>query len=252
MSLAGLKGKTAIVTGGAQGIGAAIVDRLLEEGCDVSAVDIDGKKLKAFAATRPQAHLMPLTADVSNEAQCERYFSQTVERFGRIDCMVNNAGILTPVRPLSELSVADFEQAFQINVRSVFLGMRAAIRQMEKQGTGGSIVNISSLAALRAAPKRSFYGSTKRAILGLSNSAALENARAGIRVNTILPGPVATPMSRQVDATRAKVGGNLTKEYPLGRKGEPAEIAALVAWLLSSEASYATGGVYTLDGAVSA
>ena len=117
MSLAGLKGKTAIVTGGAQGIGAAIVDRLLEEGCDVSAVDIDGEKLKAFAATRPQAHLMPLTADVSNEAQCERYFSQTVERFGRIDCMVNNAGILTPVRPLSELSVADFEQAFQINVR---------------------------------------------------------------------------------------------------------------------------------------
>ena len=195
---------------------------------------------------------MPLTADVSDERQCERYFSQTIERFGRIDCMVNNAGILTPVRPLSELSVADFEQAFQINVRSVFLGMRAAIRQMEKQGTGGSIVNISSLAALRTAPKRAFYGSTKRAILGLSNSAALENARAGIRVNTILPGPVATPMSRQVDATRAEVGGNMTKEYPLGRKGEPAEIAALVAWLLSSEASYATGGVYTLDGAVSA
>ena len=140
-----------------------------------------------------------------------------------------------------------------MNVRSVFLGLRAGIRQMLKQGTGGAIVNVASIGAVRASAGRALYGSTKRAIIGLSNSAALKTVRQGIRVNTITPGAFASPMGEAVDAMRKLRGDtNYFASRPMHRKADTSEIVALVAWLLSDEASYVTGSTHSIDGGATA
>lgn len=249
MSLKGLSGKVALVTGAAQGIGAGTVLRLVEEGCHVVAVDVQPVRARASADSD---RIVNVVADVSTDDGCRAFVRQGVEHFGSVDYLVNNAGIRGTPLPITEVPVEDFDLVFGVNVRSVFLGMRYFLRQLYAQNTAGAIVNVSSMAAMKSFPTRALYGASKRAIIGLSNVAAIENGSREIRVNTILPGSVDTPMSAEVDKRRAQMGNAADfTSNPIPRKGTPAEAASLIAYLLSDDASFQTGGVYTLDGGLS-
>ena len=248
MSLRGLKGKTAIVTGAAGGIGSATVRRLVEEGCKVVAVDIQQKALSQLAASCPAGSVLDVVADVARPEDCERFVGQAVQHFGGVQLLVNNAAVIGRNYPIAEMPIEEFDRVHSINVRGVFLCLRAALRQMIKQGEGGAIVNLSSVGALRANAGSSPYGSAKRAVIGLSCSAALENGQYGIRVNAICPGPVDTPMLRPALNNKPGDLNDFFKNQAIPRIGRPEEIAAFIAWLLSDEASYQTGGVYPVDG----
>lgn len=246
MSFKGLAGRTAIVTGAAGGIGSATVRRLVQEGCKVAAVDIVEASLGALAAELGGA-VLPIVADVSQEAECERYVRETVARFGAVHLFVNNAGILGRRFRIVDMPVAEFDRVHGVNVRGVFLGLRAVIRQILAQKTPGAVVNLSSVGALRSRPETAAYGSSKRAVIGLANSAAVEYGHDGIRVNTICPGPINTPML----GPAAGPGVDLNKAFadePIPRMADPSEVAAFIAYLLSDEASFQTAGVYTIDG----
>lgn len=249
MALKGLEGKVAIVTGAGQGLGAAITQRLLMEGAKVMAVDINRQPLDQFVRSLGTDSVRSLVADVSTEQGADDYIRAALEHFGAVNLFVNNAGVLGPYLRIDETSLSEFEQHYAVNVRGVFLGLRAAIRQMLKQESGGAIVNISSDRAFKANARRALYGSAKRAVVGLSASAAIETARQGIRVNCVAPGGIDTPMAKIVDTRRIEQGPSYALETrPMPRKADPAEIASLVVWLLSDEASFTTGAVYVADG----
>jgi meso-butanediol dehydrogenase/(S,S)-butanediol dehydrogenase/diacetyl reductase len=246
---AGLTGKAAIVTGGARGMGAATVRRLCDEGCRVVAVDILPVDEREVADAD---NVLNVVADVSTEAGCEGYVAAAVERFGSVDYLVNNAGITGIAQPITEVPIDDFDKVFGVNTRAVFLGMRFFLLQLYRQETPGAIVNVSSMAAMKSFATRAIYGASKRAVIGFSNVAAIENGPRGIRVNTVLPGSVQTPMSAIVDKRRASMGAAADfTANPIPRRADPAEAAAFITYLLSDDASFLTGGVYTLDGGLS-
>lgn len=250
MSFKGLAGKTAIVTGAAQGIGAGAVVRLIEEGCRVAAVDCQAIAERSLPDSD---RVFNIVADVSTEDGCKSFVDKSAERFGSVNYLVNNAGITGIALPITELPVDDFDRVFAVNVRSVFLGLQFFLKRLHAQNTPGAIVNISSMAATKAFATRAPYAASKRAIIALSNVAAVENGSRGIRVNTILPGAIDTPMSKIVDGRRALMGaaGNLNNR-PIPRKGTSDEVASLIAYLLSDDSDYQTAGVYTIDGGASA
>jgi NAD(P)-dependent dehydrogenase (short-subunit alcohol dehydrogenase family) len=253
MSLRGLNEKVAAVTGAAGGIGAATVQRLLEEGCRVVAVDSNAELLDKFVASVKSDRLVPAACDISTEDGCAAFVETGIRSFGAFHLLVNNAGIRGPIAPIAEMPVADFDRVIAVNVRGVFLGMQAALRQILKQGSGGAIVNISSLNAFRANPERAHYNSSKHAVIGLTATAAIEYGPHNIRVNAVCPGPVATAMSKLADESRAKAGWRMDYTLrPIARKAEPSEVAGFICWLLSDEASFQTGGVYTVDGGATA
>jgi NAD(P)-dependent dehydrogenase (short-subunit alcohol dehydrogenase family) len=245
----GLQGKVAVVTGAAQGIGAGVVRRLLEERVKVVAVDLQPIEVNAADV----GTLLPVAADVSTEVGCEAYLARALGEFGRIDLFVNNAGILGASSDMAKMSFNNFQRVMAINVNSVFLGSRGAIRHMRERGGGGAIVNMSSVAALRASKNRCAYAASKAAIIALTKSAAVETGRDSIRVNAVCPSAVDTPMGDLVDQARAAAGGRMSiADRPIPRKATPEEIADLVAYLLSDEAAFQTGGVYSIDGGVAA
>jgi NAD(P)-dependent dehydrogenase (short-subunit alcohol dehydrogenase family) len=248
MALKGLEGKATIVTGGASGIGLATAERLVAEGARVALLDIDGE-----AAERAAAELggesIGLRADVSSEEEVAGAFATVRERFGTIDALHNNAGIEGDSAPLLESSVDQLDRLLAVNVRGVYLVLREMLRDATAHGTAANIVNTSSGTALHAVPGMGQYAATKAAVLALTRNAAVENARSGIRVNAVVPGPVDTPL---FDRLSAEVRSGVSEALPIGRLGRPEEVAALVAWLLSDEAPYACGGVYTVDGAETA
>lgn len=246
-----LKGKVAIVTGGATGIGAATVARLVAEGAKVVAVDLRAEDLEKSVADFPADSVSGVVADISTVDGCEGFVRQAVARFGGIDCMVNNAGILQPkIAPTHELPVDVFDKVMAVNARGVFLSMAAGLRQMVAQKRGGAIVNISSLNTLRAIPDRAAYNASKHAVIGLTKTAAIEYAPHGIRINAVYPGPTATAlMGSQTNTMRASAGHRLDLSLrPIPRKARPEEIANCIVWLLSDEASFVTGADYQVDG----
>jgi hypothetical protein len=237
--------RVAIVTGANTGIGLAIAERLLADGWSLGYATQDDEE-------RHEGPLVDLRTEYGDERihwawgsvadpeVPERLVAETVQALGRIDALVNNAGLST-AKPFFELTVDDFDLTFDVDVRGSFLAAQAAARRMKEQGGGGSIVNITSVHEHIPRPDFAVYAAAKAALGMLSRNLALELGQYGIRVNSVAPGVIATPRN-EADAER------LDAEVPLGRPGKPEEVAALVAWLCSEEASYVTGSSYVMDG----
>ena len=239
-----LDGKVAIVTGGARGQGAAEVRLFAAEGAKVVLTDVLVDAGQALAAELGAAVTF-LRQDVSREEDWEAAVNTATERFGGLDVLVNNAGILHNAT-IAKHTLADYERVVQVNQVGVFLGIRAAIAPMRARG-GGSIVNISSGAGLRATKYLIGYAATKYAVTGMTACAALELARYGIRVNSIHPGVIDTPM---IGSNTPEMTASMVRTTPMRRMGEPEEIARVALFLASDESSYMTGAHVPVDGGV--
>jgi NAD(P)-dependent dehydrogenase (short-subunit alcohol dehydrogenase family) len=246
-----LRDRICIVTGAAQGIGKGIAKRFLEEGASVWAADINGEGIATAVAEL--AALGPVArgvADVSKRDQVEAMIEAAVERFGKLDVLVNNAGIAHHAA-FVDVEDADWDRVLDTNLRGAFLGTQIAARRMIAQGTGGAIVNIASTNGLRGQPMLAPYGASKAGIINLSQTAALELGRHGIRVNALCPGTVWNEMS-------AKVGWDdelwtaIRSHTALDTFGTPADIAAAAAFLASDDARFVTGAVMVVDGGLTA
>jgi 3alpha(or 20beta)-hydroxysteroid dehydrogenase len=237
-----LIGKVAIVTGAARGQGRAIAQRLARAGVKVIAGDLTDEGLDLLASELGQG-VLTAPLDVRDEGSWGRIVERGLSHFGRIDILVNNAGVLRR-SPLLEETVEVFEDVWRTNCLGAFLGIRAVVPSMRTSG-GGSIVNTSSTAGISAWPDHAAYGSSKWAVRGLTRVAALELARDGIRVNALLPGPIATPMV--IDPADPGAGERLS-QTPLGRIGQPADVADAVLFLVSAHSSFITGTELVIDG----
>lgn len=242
-------GKVLIVTGGAGGIGRAVAERFASEGARVALVDVDdaGLRQSVSAVERAGGEALAIRADVTRGDEVRRYVEETRARFGAIDCFHNNAGILGDLAPLTEYAEEAFDRVIAVNLRGVWLGMKHVAPSMRTPGA--AIVNTASIAGLMGSRNLAAYTASKHAVIGLTRTGALELAARGIRVNAICPAPIETNMVKALEAGAGRTARErLTATLPLRRFGEPAEVAALVAFLCSTDAAYITGGIYTVDG----
>ncbi len=235
-----LAGKRAVITGAAQGIGQAIAEAFVAEGAELLLADIDGERLAATAAALGQEALV---IDVARKAEIERLFARVAERWGGLDILVNNAGV-THAAELDDLTEEDFDRVFAINLKSALWATQAAARLM---GEGAAVVNMSSVNAVLGIPNQIPYALSKGAMKQLTNVTALALAPRGIRVNAIGPGSIMTDMLWGIMTDQAAQDRILSRT-PLGRCGEPAEVAAVAMFLASSESSYITGQTIYPDG----
>ncbi|SOE98806.1 NAD(P)-dependent dehydrogenase, short-chain alcohol dehydrogenase family [Burkholderia sp. OK233] len=237
-----MKGKVVLITGAARGQGAAYAEKMIEAGASVVVTDVLGEAGAALVAKLgTRATFVPL--DVTSESAWSGAIQHAVTTFGGLDILVNNAGIYRPLS-LQDTSVDTFEVFFRVNQLGTFLGMKHGAEAMKQRG-GGSIVNISSVIGLKGFRNTMAYGATKWAVRGMTKIAALELAEHRIRVNSVHPGLVDTPM---LDANTPEANSNLAAQTPLGRIGRPDEIADLVLFLASDASAYITGAEVAIDG----
>ncbi|MEC3911890.1 glucose 1-dehydrogenase [Sphingobium sp. CR2-8] len=242
--------KVAIVTGAGRGMGEAVVRRLVAEGARVCLADIDEAALLNVVADLPADRVMPLQVDVADVVAVTSMVEAAAARWGRLDMLHNNAGITGLSGPALQSSLADLEQVFAVNFRATFVAIKAAVPHMQLQG--GSIVNMSSLFGIRAAPGMGLYGASKAAVIGLTKTLSVELAPR-IRVNSVAPGAIDTELLRSSNKALHVPGGpsyaDKLKTMPMQRAGTPEEAANLITWLLGDEASFVSGAVYQIDGA---
>lgn len=242
-----LANRIAVVTGAARGIGRACAERLLADGARVVVADVDADHLASTAAAiGPERDVLAVVTDVSRKVEVEALVARAVERFGRIDIMVNNAGIAM-VQDFLAVTKADYDKVLGVNLEGAFWGTQAAARQMIAQGQGGVIVNMSSINSGLANPRVATYAITKGGMNQITGTAAVAFAPHGIRVVGVGPGTIDTDMVRSgfiADAGDRQI----LSRTPLGRYGTAAEIAAVVSFLASDDASYITGETIYPDG----
>ncbi len=253
-----LEGKTAIVTGGAHGIGRACCEVMAREGAKVAITDVESGEGKALAdqisSTEGQEAVYH-DLDVRAEDQVTQAFTAVKDRFGGVDILVNNAGVAGPNKPTDEISVEEWQSVMDVNVKGVFLCTKHAIPLMREAG-GGSIVNLSSIYGLVGAPDLPPYHASKGAVRLMTKTDALFYAEQGIRVNSVHPGYIWTPLVKKLaeetgtdpDEFRAQ----LAELHPMGRVGQPEEIANGVLFLASDESSFMTGSELVIDGGYTA
>ena len=237
-----LDGQVAVVTGAAQGIGAAIARAMSAQGAAVVVADLDGSRARQVAADL-SADALGISCDVTDEASVAALAAAAVDRFGRLDAFVNNAGI-TRDASLRNMTLADFRAVIDVHLVGSWLGVRAAADVMRQQGSG-SIVNISSISGKVGNPGQTNYSAAKAGIVGLTKAAAKELAGKGIRVNAVQPGLIRTPMT---EAMPPAVWEQKQAEVPLGRAGTAEEVADAVVFLASPMSAYLTGTVLEVSG----
>lgn len=243
-----IENKVTIITGGAQGIGFACGQRFARDGARVVLADINEKGGEAAADSIRDAggDAMFFACDVGDKAQVNALVAKTIEKHGRLDVMISNAAILH-IADILDLEEEDYDRVVRVNLKGFFLTGQAAARQMVEQGEGGAIINMSSIQAVITLPNILTYSICKGGVKSLTVSMALALADKGIRVNAIGPGSIATDMVKQLmvdDAARNR----LLSRTPIGRLGEPSEIASVAAFLASDESSYITGETIYVDG----
>jgi NAD(P)-dependent dehydrogenase (short-subunit alcohol dehydrogenase family) len=248
-----LDGKVAVVTGAAGVIGSATLRLLAERGARIVAVDRREQDLQAAIKGLPaSAQAIAITADVTSEDEVADYVRATVDKFGAIDVFYNNAGIEGDIAPITKYSLAAFRRVLDVNVVGVFLGMKHVLPVMLKQNKG-SIINTASIAGLIGSPDVAVYSASKHAVIGLTRSAALECATTGVRVNCVCPGLIDSRMLSAIIEGRNPGNAPVPNEriverIPARRLGHASEVASIVAFLASDEASYVSGSAYTVDG----
>lgn len=235
--------KTALVTGAARGIGLAIATRLAADGLRVALLDQDGDAVEAAARSVGRGALA-LVGDVTRTKDVDGAVARVESAWGRLDVLVNNAGITGRSFPIWELSDEDWRRVIDVDLTGVFLCCRAAVKVMLRQG-GGRIVNIASIAGKEGNPTLVPYSTAKAGIIGLTKALAKEVATRGILVNAVAPAVIGTELLKQMEPSTVDL---LISKIPMGRVGKPEEVAALVAWLASDECSFSTGAVYDLSG----
>jgi NAD(P)-dependent dehydrogenase (short-subunit alcohol dehydrogenase family) len=248
-----LEGKVAVVTGAAGVIGTATSALLAERGARIVAVDCREQDLKTATRDLPaSAQALAVAADVTSEDEVAEYVRAAVDKFGTIDVFYNNAGIEGDIAPITKYSLQTFRRVLDVNVVGVFLGMKHVLPVMLKQNSG-SIINTASIAGLIGSPDIAVYSASKHAVIGLTKSAAQECAATGVRVNCVCPGLIDSRMLSAIIEGRnpgnAPVPNERTVErIPARRLGLASEVASIVAFLASDEASYVSGSAYTVDG----
>lgn len=245
-------GKVAIVTGAGSGIGRASAQAFAREGARVVVADImvDGGKKTVRMITESGGEAIFVKCDVSSARDVESLVAAAVETYGRLDCAHNNAGIEGPQAPAGDYMETDWSKVIDVNLKGAWLSMKFEIPQM-LAGGGGAIVNTASIAGLIGSPGNPAYTASKFGVNGITKSTALEYAKSGIRVNSICPGVIKTPMVEHM-LQAPGVAEALSAATPLGRVGEPAEIAEAAVWLCSDAASFVTGHTMVVDGGYTA
>lgn len=243
--------KIALVTGGSYGIGRAAAVAFAQRGATVVVSDIDPVKgrqtLELIQQAGGQGHF--IQTDVAKAKDVEKMVTETVEKFGRLDFAFNNAGIHGLFIPTIDFPEEEWDRIVNINLKGIWLCLKYEIPQMLKQGKG-AIVNTSSAAGLIGVPSNPAYPASKHGVVGLTKAVALEYARSGIRVNCVCPGPTRTGMHESLSASSPEMVKSMGQKVPMGRIGEPEEVAAAVMWFCSDEASFVTGHAMPVDGGI--
>ncbi len=249
-----LDGKAVLVAGGASGIGRACAEAFAREGARVAVLDWNAEHLADAEVTLRglTKDVVTVRTDVSNAEQVESAHRQVIDAFGGIDVALNNAGIISPSKAIEDTTEADWDSVVGVNLKGVWLCVRAQVRHMRPRGAG-TIINTASAAALVGAPGTTPYTAAKHGILGITRTVALELATAGVRVNSIAPATVETPLNNILFDNVDPFADALVRQgQPIGRNARPEEIADAVLWLASTRSSFVTGSTLVVDGGFTA